>query len=277
VRLDRLFLSSSVATILETTPASAIPGTHLTFGNRAIPDTIMPPHLVFGGGGIGGTEKGFIYRWDTPEKVSELLDALRRLGIVEIDAGASYPPQNPWNTETLLGQSKAAEKGFIIDSKIAAHVQGPRLNDSAIQASVDRSLELLGTSKVRTMYAHAPDSGTPLEETAAAFHRQYMAGKFERVSEPVPTWTWISLIKSESLVSATTPPPIWRSISPSARRMHTLSLLCTRGFTTPSHEGLSRRCYPCFENTVAHTTVTGMSYNILGRRLRTGTLAQSVD
>ena len=141
----------------------------------------MAPHLVFGAGGIGGTAKSFTFSWDTPEKVNELLSVLQQLDVLELDSAGSYPPGNPWNTETLLGESKAAEKGFIVDSKVAAHVPGPKLSDEAIEASIDKTLRLIGAKKVRTLYAHSPDPSTPLEVTAAAFDRQYRAGKFERV------------------------------------------------------------------------------------------------
>ncbi|KAK3315560.1 NADP-dependent oxidoreductase domain-containing protein [Apodospora peruviana] len=141
----------------------------------------MPPHLVFGAGGIGTTANSFTFTWDTPEKLDELLDLLKKLDILELDSASSYPPGNPENAETLLGQSKAAEKGFIIDSKIAMHKPGPKLDDTSISQSTARTLEQLDAQKVRTMYSHWPSKDTPLEETAAAFHRQYEAGKFERL------------------------------------------------------------------------------------------------
>jgi aflatoxin B1 aldehyde reductase len=160
-----------------------LPGFLLLDSNtaRTPRNTVMAPHLVFGAGGIGTTAKSFTFTWDTPEKVSELLSLLKRLDILELDSGASYPPGNAWNTETLLGQSKAAEKGFIIDSKIASHTTGRQLDDAGISSSTARTLELLGVSKVRTMYVHAPDKNTPLEETAEAFNKQFLAGSFERV------------------------------------------------------------------------------------------------
>ncbi len=142
----------------------------------------MPAHVVFGAGGIGTTEKSFTFTWDTPEKVSDLLVTLDQLQLRELDSAASYPPSNPWNTETLLGQAKAVDKGFIVDSKVIISKSGPKLDDATISSSIDRTLELLGTDKIRTLYAHAPDKNTPIEETAKAFHRQYAAGKFERVS-----------------------------------------------------------------------------------------------
>ena len=142
--------------------------------------SMSPPNVVFGAGGIGTTAKSFTYTWDDADKVESLLSTLRDLDVLELDSAASYPPGNPWNTETLLGEAKAGDKGFIIDTKIAAH-GGNRLNDQGIASSIEKSLTLLGVEKVRTLYAHAPDVKTPIEETAAAFHKQYRAGKFERV------------------------------------------------------------------------------------------------
>ena len=141
---------------------------------------MSPPNLVFGAGGIGTTAKSFTFTWDDADKVNLLLSTLRKLEVLELDSAASYPPGNPWNTETLLGESKAGDKGFIIDTKVAVHGDN-RLNEQGISSSITRSLDLLGMPKVRTLYAHGLDSKTPIEETAAAFHKQYLAGKCERV------------------------------------------------------------------------------------------------
>lgn len=140
----------------------------------------MPAKLVFGAGGIGWTEKGFTYTWDTPEKVSSLLDTLEHLVLKELDSAASYPPGNRWNTELLLGQSKAVERGFVVDSKVVG-AKGPMLTDERISASLDKTLQLIDAKKLRTLYAHFSDAHTPMEETAKAFDRQYREGKFERV------------------------------------------------------------------------------------------------
>ena len=138
------------------------------------------PNLLFGAGGIGTTANSFTFTWDTPEAVTLLLDTLQNLGITELDSASSYPPGNPWNTETLLGQAKAGERGFIIDTKVAPHDRR-RLDEQGISSSIDKSLALLGVRSVRVLYSHAPDLKTPIEETAAAFHKQYLAGKFEKV------------------------------------------------------------------------------------------------
>jgi aflatoxin B1 aldehyde reductase len=140
------------------------------------------PHLVFGAGGIGVTEKSFTYTWADPEPVKSLLSVLQKLNVIELDSAASYPPGNPWNTETLLGQAEAVQGGFIIDSKVLVRRGEQSLHDEGIESSIDKTLDLLGSKKVRTLYAHAPDQNTTLEVTAAAFDKQYKAGKFERVS-----------------------------------------------------------------------------------------------
>ena len=153
---------------------------HITNSRDRSSVNMSTPNLVFGAGGIGTTANSFTFTWDTPEAVNSLLSTLQDLDIKELDSAASYPPTNPWNTETLLGQAKVGEKGFIIDSKIAAHGRGA-LDDESITSSIDKTLSLLGVKKVRTIYSHKPDPNTPIEETAAAYHKHYLAGKFERV------------------------------------------------------------------------------------------------
>jgi aflatoxin B1 aldehyde reductase len=146
----------------------------------------MAPNLVFGGNGIGKTDDGFVCTWDTPEKLQELLALLKKLNILEIDSAAGYPIAakcpNAWNTETLLGQVRAVDQGFIIDTKVAYFVKGNQLGAANIGSSLARSLELLQAKQVRTLYNHAMDKQTPLEETALAFHEQFKAGGCERVS-----------------------------------------------------------------------------------------------
>ncbi|KAK3318933.1 NADP-dependent oxidoreductase domain-containing protein [Apodospora peruviana] len=139
----------------------------------------MTPSLVFGVASVGYTASGTAYTFDTAEKVSELLALLQRLNIKQIDSSAVYPSGNTWHAETLLGESQAAEKGFIIDSKVLYQPDVPFLDDKGISASIDRTLELLGTRKIGTYYAHAPDPNTPLEEQTKAFQKQYLAGKSE--------------------------------------------------------------------------------------------------
>ncbi|EPE08533.1 aldo/keto reductase [Ophiostoma piceae UAMH 11346] len=147
----------------------------------------MAPRLVFGAGGVGTTENSFTFTWDTPEKVADLLRELRALGITHLDSAASYPPNNPWNTETLLGQSgelQDSSSAFTVDTKVLVQrvntnvAQGvPFLAPAAIASSLDKSLRLLNRESVHTFYAHANDGVTPFAEQAAAFDREVKAGR----------------------------------------------------------------------------------------------------
>ena len=150
----------------------------------------MSVKLIFGAGGIG---KGSIsHNWTTPEQTNELLSSLKNLGFEQLDSGASYPPGAPWVTETLLGQSKAAEKGFLIDSKIItfamkdrdpkAPMGGHSLTEANIDASIKKSFELLGVEKVNILHTNVPDPVTPIEESARAFDKHFRAGHFNEVS-----------------------------------------------------------------------------------------------
>lgn len=140
----------------------------------------MTPTVIFGAGGIGA---GTISQtWSTAESVSDLLDTLQTLGIKQLDSAASYPPGAPWVADTLLGQAKAVERGFLVDTKIAAH-EGLEnsLAESSINSSLEKSLELLNVERVHVLYAHAPDPTTSIAETARAFDEQFRAGKFEKL------------------------------------------------------------------------------------------------
>jgi aflatoxin B1 aldehyde reductase len=130
--------------------------------------------------------------WTTPEQTNELLKALEELRLREPDSAASYPPGSPWVTETLLDQSKAAEKGFVIDSKILAwplaRGRDPKAKSGAesltvanIDASFKKSFELLGVDKLNIIYTHVSDPVTPAEESARAFDKHFRAGYFEKV------------------------------------------------------------------------------------------------
>ncbi|KAH7033554.1 NADP-dependent oxidoreductase domain-containing protein [Microdochium trichocladiopsis] len=145
------------------------------------------PHIVFGAGGIGISPGSFTYTFDTPEKVSSLLKVLESLDIKELDSAANYPPKNPWNTNTLLGQAGAAGKGFEIHDKIRVPYNyetgqvEPSLTEEAMAASTKKSQQLLGVDKVPVLYAHFRDPHTSIEEMARAFDVQHKLGSFDKL------------------------------------------------------------------------------------------------
>ncbi|CZR63649.1 related to aflatoxin B1 aldehyde reductase [Phialocephala subalpina] len=140
-----------------------------------------PVKLIFGAGGIG--EGRISHTWVNGEQASELLEVLKELDLLELDSGAAYPPGSPWVTEGLLGESKAVQKGFLVDTKILP--QGPQgglgLSEAGIDASVKKSFELLGVDQVNILYSHVPDEKVPVEESARAFDKHYRAGRFKQL------------------------------------------------------------------------------------------------
>lgn len=102
------------------------------------------PKVIFGAASIGMDFKNV-------SAVCEVLDLLEKNGVLQIDTAGRYPPVSPGLSETLLGEAKATEKGFILDTKILA---GPgdgsgELEEPAIAKSLFNSLERLGVSTVR--------------------------------------------------------------------------------------------------------------------------------
>ncbi|OCL07650.1 Aldo/keto reductase [Glonium stellatum] len=158
----------------------------------------MPVTVVFGAGGIG--TGNFASTWDTPDKVSALLSSLTELGINQLGSAALYPPGNPWDTETPLGQARA----------------------------------------VHILYAHAPNPEIPIEETAAAFHNHYLAGRFEKV-----TGNLNLLLFLQSLMCKGIPARICNFNAKQMREF--LSVCSARGYVKPSiyqgqYNALFRSC-----------------------------------
>ena len=138
------------------------------------------PTLLFGGGTVGNPE---ISQLTDVESVSGLIGKLSELGINHIDTAARYPDGYNGQSEELFGLSGAGAKGFVIDTKIL--VRGREVAGSlgldAVRKSVPDSLERLKVSRVNTLYAHAPDPTTPLEEQVRALDEQYKKGVCNQV------------------------------------------------------------------------------------------------
>ncbi|KAE8150621.1 putative aldo/keto reductase [Aspergillus avenaceus] len=141
--------------------------------------TSSRPQLIYGGAGIG-------QEWTTRESISELLQTLESLGISRIDTAPRYPSTKPGESERLLGENGAAERGFTIDTKILVSSPGasgtlePQAVDESLNTSYDRLRFPVG-EKINVLYCHMPDPTTPLEEQAAGLDAQYRRGRFERL------------------------------------------------------------------------------------------------
>lgn len=102
------------------------------------------PNLIFGGGFIG-------HNFANVEDVSDLLDYLIQVKINRVDSARLYPITNPGASETLLGDAKAADRGFTIDTKIKVPPTGDgrdTLSPNAIEASIAESFAALKVQQV---------------------------------------------------------------------------------------------------------------------------------
>lgn len=104
---------------------------------------MSPPALCFGAAFVGLDPA-------TPQALISLLSSLTRLSITRIDTARRYPPSSPGKSETLLGEVKASEMGFAIDTKIKVPGTGAAgsLTREKILKSVEESLGALDIEKV---------------------------------------------------------------------------------------------------------------------------------
>ena len=142
------------------------------------------PSIIFGCATFGSPLIG--KNLCSPENVQELLDQLKLHNVDRIDTAARYGPGNPGGSETLLGQVDAAKQGFIIDTKVnlpdANLATGAgTLSATAISKSINESFNRLNVERVHILHFHRSDPVTPVEEQAAEMHKQYVAGRFEKV------------------------------------------------------------------------------------------------
>lgn len=95
---------------------------------------------------VMGTQ-GWGTNW-TSENVAALVDRLNAAGIKHYDTARLYPASRPGESEKLLGSVRQPE--FVIDSKIL--FRPGALRRDQMEESLLKSLEELGTTKVRTVH-----------------------------------------------------------------------------------------------------------------------------
>lgn len=101
------------------------------------------PKLIFGAGHLGTS-------FPTTAETIELLRYLKSKNINHIDTARRYPSPKPGLSEKLLGESKAADSGFIVDTKINIPANGPSgsLTQENILESMEESCATLGVKQV---------------------------------------------------------------------------------------------------------------------------------
>jgi len=144
--------------------------------------TTALPKLYFGTTTFGSSH---VPTLSDPEFASHFLDVVHDLGITELDTAARYPPDNHGGSERMLGAVKANDKGFTLNTKVLfpGNNSDGTLSEEAVRKSMASSLKNLGVDKVCILYAHVPDTVTPLEEQARAFDEQYRKGFCEKVCD----------------------------------------------------------------------------------------------
>ena len=134
---------------------------------------------------------GNVFGWTADQAASfELLDAFTDHGFNLIDSADVYsrwaPGHSGGESETVLGNWLAQGGGrrakVIIATKLGNPMpEGQGLSRGYMMEAVDRSLKRLKTDVIDLYQAHIDDTGTPLEETLAAFGELIKAGKVRAI------------------------------------------------------------------------------------------------
>jgi len=100
--------------------------------------------IVFGGASLGDTSQKFP-ELQTPEDIQKLLDLLKSKGCTTIDTAQLY---GMGESEQTIGQAKAIEQGFTVDTKwIGGWFGKSWATRETMVNSAKESLEKLGAGK----------------------------------------------------------------------------------------------------------------------------------
>ncbi|KAA8642736.1 uncharacterized protein ATNIH1004_009488 [Aspergillus tanneri] len=113
------------------------------------------PRLIFGAASFG---MNFV----NPEDAQEVLNYLKENNITHLDTAGRYPPTSPGRSEELLDHRGELEK-------------------SAIEKSINTSLQRMGVEQVNTLHIHWPDPETPLKDQAETLDSLHKTGKFKNL------------------------------------------------------------------------------------------------
>jgi aflatoxin B1 aldehyde reductase len=107
----------------------------------------------------------------------DFLDIAKKNGIKHLDTARLYG-----TSERVLGELKAQEQGFTIDTKLNAWVPGAH-KPEALKESIKTSLKELNVNKVNILYLHTPDRTVSLEDTMKTVNEIYQEGAFSKVKK----------------------------------------------------------------------------------------------
>ncbi len=142
---------------------------------------LTTPPLILGGN---------VFGWTADRQASfAVLDAFVEGGGRMIDTADSYSSWVPGNrggeSESIIGawlRDRGRRDDVLIATKVGAEVGGSSgLAPARIAASVEGSLQRLGTDRIDLYFAHYDDPAVPLADTLDAFDRLVRAGKVRAI------------------------------------------------------------------------------------------------
>ncbi|KAI5459602.1 NADP-dependent oxidoreductase domain-containing protein [Mariannaea sp. PMI_226] len=126
---------------------------------------------------IGDKSRDPIARFDTPEEVNSVLNALAARGYHQIDTARMYSPHAPGSSESRIGAVNAGDR-FAIDTKVLSVEPGSHAKEKVLK-EIDTSLEQLNVKQINIEYLHFPDRATKFEEPCEAMDQAHMEGKIK--------------------------------------------------------------------------------------------------
>ncbi|NXA41815.1 ARK74 reductase, partial [Eudromia elegans] len=124
---------------------------------------------------LGAMEMG---RRAGPELSAALLRAYLARGHRLLDTASMYAGGG---SERILGSLLAAGGAPVEVATKANPWEGNTLKPESLRLQLEASLERLGRKSVELFYLHAPDHGTPVEETLRACNELHEEGKFKEL------------------------------------------------------------------------------------------------
>ncbi len=123
-----------------------------------------------------------------PDGVGEVVRAALDAGVTFFDTADVYGGE-PGQSEELLGAALRGHRDdVVVATKFGMDVGGlngadwgARGSRRYVRRAIEGSLRRLGTDHVDLYQLHAPDPGTPIEETLAALHELVVEGKVRYV------------------------------------------------------------------------------------------------
>ena len=145
---------------------------------------IAVSRLILGCGNFGGvgSSPAFFGQGIPKDEAFRIMDAAWELGLTTFDTADAYGGgrSETWIGEWLATKGPAVRDAITIETKTFNPMdtgEDHGLSRSRIRRQIDTSLGRLGLERVALYMAHAPDAGTPVEETLLAFDELVRAGK----------------------------------------------------------------------------------------------------